>query len=286
MNTTEIKVTITAVAHRKENGWSILKTDICDCFGVVPWEPEPGDQLILNGSFSDGKMGNQEFKFKQVQVHIETDPRALLDLACSLTKGFGPKKADMIWNSFGDLWESEEIFTLKGVNIEMASAWYITLSRMMIQRAQMESIAYLVAKGCSVTMATAAYKVWESSTVAVIDKDCFQLAGLKGYGFKAVDGDIRLNFGIEDDDPRRLDACILYCMDVLTDYGNTIVELYKLLDSTRELVPATETKVIDGIRRLQDNAKVVQMDPESIALNCDHSHEFEIYEYYKENYAV
>ena len=85
------------------------------------------------------------------------------------------------------------------------------------------AVAALMGKGCTMNMACKAWSKWGVSTLGVVNADPFRLAELDGYSFRDVDLKVRANYGIGDDDKRRIRAGVLYSLRRLTDPGDTVV---------------------------------------------------------------
>lgn len=222
--------------------WFILDTDQGTCKGNMPWRPKPKERLKLEGDYSVYQ-GKREFKFKSAQLDLPTDSRGLLRYVCELASGVGEALEMQIWELKGEAWseiEEGEVPRLKGKSydnfikaIEIAEG----------DRAKGETIAQLMSAGCTINMANAAYEKWEKNTMGVVSSDPYRLAELPKYGFGDVDNKIRYHFGIEDGDPRRIRAAVIYVLRQITQGGSTLVnwdELFsaciKHLDGFNDLI--------------------------------------------------
>jgi len=108
-----------------------------------------------------------------------------------------------------------------------------------------------MSKGATPAMAAAAWAMWGADMVGVVTSNCYRLAELPNYGFMAVDKEIRLAFGIGDNDPRRLEAAVLYCMGQLTEDGNTAISWPELnAEITRRLGGVDGALVVAVIQRM------------------------------------
>ena len=90
-------------------------------------------------------------------------------------------------------------------------------------------------------------------------------------------------FGIADDDPRRIDAGIMYCMGVLTERGNTVVTWYELANECANKLPQISDNVIAAhvADFFKTGALVGFSSTQSISLAQHYRAEKDIYNYVK-----
>ncbi len=212
------------------------------CKGSVPWQLDKGDMLILSGEWKPDAQRPERphaFCFTDVRPDIPTNPRALLAYACDLTKGIGPAKEEAIWNAYGAEWPStsQGLAKVSGLRKAARDEWTITLERLVTERHKADAIAWLMGHGCTHTMAAAAWVRWGREIQGRVAKNPYALTELPGWGFAAVDGDIRKSLGIADDDPRRADAALVYVVGIETkNTGSTIVSVDQVRRAVQDLV--------------------------------------------------
>ena len=103
-------------------------------------------------------------------------------------------------------------------------------------------------------MANAAYDAWEKDAPGIVNADCYRLASLSGYSFKTVDENIRRNFDIADDDPRRIRAGITYAMEQGTESGSTVVNMWSHFNACQKLLPNIGDELIkDQVNAMFDS---------------------------------
>ena len=274
----ELKVTVDYLTYQNDKNWCILKTNIGEAVGVVPWKPKVGDALILSGLWVPKSNGSKQFKFSDVSVHVETDPRSLLTLACSTAKGFGEKKAEAIWETYGADWLNHPgLEQVSGISSAMYNEWSLVIERISPQREQYDTTSYLMGKGCTMTMANAAWKEWEDETLGIVNDNCYRLCELPHFGFSYVDEKVRQNFGITDRDPRRLDACILYVLKEATGRGDTVANLADLHGDTKSHIPVTFDQFEESVKRLVEAEYAVLVNDSCLSLFFDYQYEINIY---------
>jgi len=206
--------TILSTRVRKPNGWGVWETDRGTIKGTIPWEPSQGELLSLSGVWETSRFtGKPEFALTSARVHIETDPRALLHYACTISYGLGPAREDEIWLLYGENWQQARDLTgLSGLSRAVVPEWQLTLDRIQIERARFDAVSWLIAHGCTDNLACAAFARWEEQTIPTIQADPYRLAELPRYGFVSIDAAVAPAFGIGRDDPRRHRAALRYAL--------------------------------------------------------------------------
>lgn len=217
---------ITKVIYTSKAYWRILSTDKGKALGVIRFDVQPGDELILDGDWARSDYsGTMEFKFKSAASNIPTDPRALLTYAASITKGLGERKEAEIWAAFGADWQQHPYLErIKGISETTRFHWQDTLRRIVEQSQMAASIAFFLSKHLTLNMANAAWEKWKDQSTGIVMADPYILATLPHYGFHAADA-LRQYFGISDLDPRRADACALYSVAESAALGDTAPSL-------------------------------------------------------------
>ena len=108
-------------------------------------------------------------------------------------------------------------------------------------------------------MAEDAYAAWGADTAGVVSADCYRLAELPGYSFRTVDENIRRNFGIEDEDPRRIKSAISYVLRQETEDGSTAVNCRRHLTACQKLLVNIGDEFITYARPLIQGSVEVPM---------------------------
>jgi hypothetical protein len=283
-------VQIERVLYKKpDSPFCLLKTNPCAtgegaqavrglvCKGNLDFEVQEGDRLQLEGYFETYN-GEQQFRFRSAMPSLPVDLAALLHYAVSITKGLGETREAQIWSKYGDLWVTAETLEIDGIPERTQFAWADTLRKLREQGAQTQAITFLMSKGSTLTMANAAWAAWKENTIGIVNGDFYQLAQLPHYGFKTVDERIRPFFQIEDDDPRRLAACILYVIGDLGSSGDTMIERETLEANVNVLVPSTADTMLAALLALRDKGEVILPDNDTVAMASDWKNEEAVYE--------
>lgn len=241
---------------QKENGWGVFMTDHGKVVGIIDWKVREGDEVTLIGRRERSKFdGRMEIIIEHAKPKIDLNPRALLDYCCSITKGFGESKADEIWQTYGTSWRDDPDLTfIGGLSSKARSEWTQTLEQLDERIHEAQAAAWLMERGLTIKFAMSAYAMWGKDTIAKVQADPYILANLPGRGFVEVDA-LRGRFGIGDDDPRRLEAALLYCLGKATQ-GDTAAETRELIGQACLVVPFGEGEAMDALWRLQERCEV------------------------------
>jgi hypothetical protein len=271
--------TVEKIAYQKaDSDWYILKTSRGVAKGVIKFEVAINDQLELIGEWQLSQFsGANEFTFKAAQLYVPQDIRALLTYAITLTKGLGPATEQVIWDAFGEDWQQHDLGGIPGITANARAAWLETLERIKLQQEQAKAIAFLLGKGCTIGMASAAWGLWRETTISVTSKDCYSLTELPHYGFSYVDNDIRRAFGIGDADPRRIEAATLYVIGKLRGEVGTMIGRGAVIAELFKIVPEQLGVFDQAVQKLADADKLF-VDGDSIAMAEDYENENKIWE--------
>jgi len=249
------------------------------CKGDMPWRPRPQERLRLTGSYTVYQ-GKRQFKFSEAMLNLPTDARGMLHYVCSLAKGVGAAMEDAIWQARGADWpdiEEGEIPRLAGkVYHSLMQAIELAES----DRRKSLTIAELMRAGCTVNMATAAFELWGGNALGVVKDDPYRLAELPHYGFADVDGDIRIHYGITDDDPRRIRAAVVYVLRQLTGSGSTVVHWEQLHSACIAKLGGFGTLIVEQVRAMFAEGTLRGFErSRNVSLASDYKNELTIWEF-------
>jgi len=141
---------------------------------------------------------------------------------------------EKIWEIYGEDWRKLEMDKIPRMNVKLFNEFHIALEKLEMNKLQSDSIAFLMSKGCSINFASAAWKYFEGNTMEKVSADPFALTYVPRYGFKDVDNGVRQNFGITDQDPRRIVAAILYSIKMLGESNGHTTVIWKELIATTQ----------------------------------------------------
>lgn len=221
----QLQVTVEQILFPKEGqegSWFMLRTNQGVVKGKLSWRPRELEVLSLSGEYVEYK-GEQQFKFNSAKLSLPSDSRAQLNYVCERTKGIGPELTAAIWEAMGEHWRELSRGEIKGLSDRAYNNFKEQIQAFETDSEKAETVSWLESKGASAAMANAAWAGWGNATMGIVNSDCFRLAELPGFSFKAVDMKVRQNFGIADDDRRRLRSGIIYALNQLTSDGSTVI---------------------------------------------------------------
>ena len=264
----------------KGGDFYILQTNLGKCVGAMKKRPEPGERLSLTGEWQANR-GEREWKFTAATPNVPTNPRDMLEYAATRAKGIGPAMVTMLWERYGADWQQFEAGAVPGLSETKAAALREAVNLMTVEAEKSKAIGWLMGKGASLIMATAAFERWKGETIGVAMGNCYRLADLDGFSFVHVDGKIRESFGIALDDRKRIRAAILYRLRQLTNGGSTVVEWKSVKGVVIALVgPHLVRAVAEECRDLFKEGRLVGFEEsQGIALRADYDAEVGIMEY-------
>ena len=219
------------------------------CKGSMAWQPGEMETLALVGDWCVYK-GERQFQFKTAKLTLPLDPRGQLHYVCRRAHGIGPAMEEAIWNCAGENWRKLEFGAIRKMTAAAFRSFTEQTALFDANAEKAEIISYLENKGCSEAMAAAAYDAWGKDAAGVVNNNCFRLAELPGFSFKTVDENVRRNFDIADDDPRRLCSAVEYAVDQECADGSTALDCWRHFSACQKLLPNIGDDLI--VRTVQD----------------------------------
>lgn len=236
----------------------IVRCDIGTVKGKLSHIPKAGECLTLDGKWEVSSFNGQpEFTFFHASVFVPQDERSLLKYACEITKGFGPAMEDKIWDKCGEEWRRVKLADgIGGLTPSRLAAFQDTIRFLEVNAEKTKAIAWLCSIGCTLKMAEAAFERWKIKTIELVQANCYILAKLPTYGFSDIDTHIRLHFGIERNDERRITACLNYYIAQLSQ-ENTVVDWNELFTRVSKAIDADPKAISDCCRSLFACGKLI-----------------------------
>lgn len=284
----ELEITVERVLYPAETvedaRWFVLacqdtqKQSIV-CKGEMAWRPRVDERLKLKGSYVNYQ-GKRQFAFKEAMLNIPTDPRGLLKYVCSMAKGVGPTLEEVIWETLGADWPSIKENDIPRLSAKAYDAFISAMQLADEERDKSRIISELIHVGATINMATAAYELWKHDTLGVVKDNPYRLAELPHYGFADVDGEIRINYGIEDADPRRIRAAIVYVLRQITSSGSTVVAWEQLHPACIAKLGGYSGLIVEQVREMFQEGTLKGFEASrNVSLAGDYKNEFTIWEF-------
>lgn len=190
------------------------------------------------------------------EVIIPTRQGVIAYLSSGQIKGIGPKTAEKIYDTFGNMAlevldkTPDRLLEISGISeakLKKITSSYLT------NRLARDVIAFLAPYGISPNRAVRLYKEYGSNTLDIVKNHPYQLCELSGIGFKTAD-QIARDIGIDRLSTERVDNGILYALMEAESKGHLCMEKHafvkaclKLLDTpqlTEEMIANRAVRLI------------------------------------------
>jgi exodeoxyribonuclease V alpha subunit len=222
-----LEAVVQSIVYRNpETDWSVLRVQINageDAVVTGHTAARPGQGVRALGDWKKDKQGRVNFESSQIAAFNPNTPEGVeAFLGSGVIKGLGPATAKRIVGEFGAdalrvlSEEPESIKKITGIGKRKAEriiqGWadHQGLSGIM---------AFLHSQGLPSGLCRRIFKAYGSEAVAAIKGDPYKLTEIRGIGFKVADS-IGLKMGVSKNNPRRLDAGILYALQDLNNAGH------------------------------------------------------------------
>jgi len=262
-----IQGAISAVVYQNyENGYSILRLNLgagetVTVVGTIPM-PAVGERLMVTGRWANHPSYGRQFEAEFLERLLPQSISEILGYLSSRTiKGIGPKTAARIVERFGDQTlqimerEPERLSEVPGISREKAAEIGQAFQLQVGMRQIMEFFAvhHLPAE-----LAVRTYKLYGDNTVELLYDDPYLLMddGLEAP-FGAVDH-FAIELGVAGDDPRRVEAGILFELNYNLTVGHSFLPREKLSAATAQLLSIDQEPVQKGIDRLLETDRLIQ----------------------------
>ena len=278
--------TVAAVVYQNyDNGYAVLRLACggshVTVVGTIPL-PVVGEMLMVTGKWSSHSNFGRQFEAEFLERML---PQSALEiqryLAGRAIKGIGPVMAARIVEHFGDQTllvlerEPEKLALVPGISLEKARNFGAEFRRQAGLRQLME---FFTLHHLPTELAVRAYKLYGEQTVELLYDDPYLLMdeGLDAP-FGAVDR-FAIELGIAADDPRRIEAGILFELHYNLGAGHTFLPRDKLIAATAHVLTVDPESVAEGLRRLHEGERLVCQNLANIDIvYLPHLHEAEVY---------
>ena len=274
MNEQELEIlqgVISAVVYQNyENGYAVLRLNVgggqnVTVVGTIPL-PAAGERLMVTGKWSNHSSYGRQFEAEFLErLMPQTSMEILSYLSSRIIKGIGPKTAARIVQHFGDetllIMEREpaRLAEISGISAEKAKLIGEEFQQRVGMRQLME---FFTMHQLPAELAVRTYKLYGEQTVELLYDDPYLLMdeGLDAP-FGAVDR-FAVDLGVAGNDPRRIEAGILFELKYNLSAGHSFLPEEKLVVATAQLLSVAPESVAEGVTRL---AEVGRLDRDRLA---------------------
>ena len=262
-----IQGVISAVVFQNyENGYAVLRLNTgsgqpVTVVGTIPL-PAPGERLMVTGRWSSHSSYGRQFEAEFLERLLpQTSMEILSYLSGRIIKGIGPKTAARIVQHFGDQTllimerQPERLAEISGISREKAR----TIGEEFRLRVGMRQLMeFFTQHQLPAELAVRTYKLYGEQTVELLYDDPYLLMdeGLDAP-FHAVDR-FAIELGVAGDDPRRVQAGLLFELNYNLAAGHAFLPEEKLLAATCQLLSVEESAARQGLNTLLEHDKLVR----------------------------
>ena len=246
------------VYQNYENGYSVLRLrdqnqQTITVVGTIPL-PAVGERLMVTGRWSSHPNYGKQFEAEFLErLMPETAPEIISYLSSRIIKGIGPVMAGRIVSRFGEETlrimerQPERLAEVPGISAAKAKQIGQDFLQQVGLRHLMEFFAlhHLPAE-----LAVVTYRLYGEGAIDMLYEDPYLLTdeGLDAP-FGAVDH-FAVELGITADDPRRVDAGVLFELRYNLTAGHSFLPKEKLIDATAQLLSIPLDTVRRSVTRL------------------------------------
>ena len=258
---------ISAVVYQNyDNGYAVLRLSVgggqtVTVVGTIPM-PSVGERLMVTGKWSTHSSYGRQFEAEFLErLMPQTSMEILSYLGSRVIKGIGPRMAARIVERFGDQTllimerEPERLAEVSGISREKAK---VIGEEFRLQVGMRHLMEFFAMHHLSAELAVRTYKLYGESTIELLYDDPYLLMedGLEAP-FSAVDK-FAIELGVAGDDPRRVEAGILFELSYNLSAGHSFLPLDKLVAATAQLISVDAQTVIEGMNRLLEADRLVK----------------------------
>ena len=258
---------ISAVVYQNyENGYAVLRLNVgggqsVTVVGTIPL-PAVGERLMVTGKWSNHSSYGRQFEAEFLERMLpQTAMEILSYLSSRVIKGIGPRMAARIVDLFGNETlavmerEPERLAEVPGISREKAR---VIGEEFKLQVGMRQLMEFFAVHHLPAELAVRTYKIYGDQTVELLYDDPYLLMdeGLEAP-FGAVDR-FAIELGVAGDDPRRVEAGILFELNYNLSAGHSFLPEEKLVAATCQLLSVDAESVRDGIGRLLEFDRLVK----------------------------
>ncbi len=254
------------VFQNYENGYAVLRLRVSPAetvtvVGTVPL-PAVGERLMVTGKWASHATYGKQFEAEFLErLMPQTTTDILQYLSSRAIKGIGPKIAARIVEHFGDQTlvvmerESARLSEVSGISDAKAQA---IGEEFRLQFGMRHLMEFFALHQLPAELAVKTYKLYGETTVELLYDDPYLLMdeGLDAP-FGAVDR-FAIELGVDADDPRRVDAGILFELRYNLSAGHSFLPEDKLAAATAQLLNVDNATVRESIGRLLELQRLVR----------------------------
>ena len=274
------------VFQNYDNGYAVLRLSCDDgqtvtVVGTIPL-PTVGERLMVTGKWSNHSSYGRQFDAEFLErLMPQSAPDILRYLSSRSVKGIGPKLAARIVHRFGEntlqIMEREPIRLSEVSGISEAKALAIG-ETFRLQVGIRQLMEFFALHHLPAELAVRTYKIYGEQTIDLLYDDPYLLMDDELEApFGAVDR-FAIELGVSADDPRRVEAGILFELNYNLNAGHVFLPEEKLTLATAQLLNVGTDTVDKALQALTDIGRLVRQQLAGMqVIYLDRLHEAEVY---------
>ena len=250
---------VSAVVYQNyENGYAVLRLNLgggqtVTVVGTIPL-PAVGEKLMVTGKWSNHPSYGRQFEAEFLERLMPQTAMEILNyLSSRVIKGIGPRMAARIVERFGAETlavmerEPERLAEVAGISREKARS---IGEEFRLQVGMRQIMEFFALHHLPAELAVRTYKRYGDSTMELLYDDPYLLMDEELEAeFGAVD-QFAIALGVAGDDPRRVEAGILFELSYNLTGGHSFLPEDKLIAATARLLTVEEDTVKQAVARL------------------------------------
>lgn len=260
-----ISGTVAAVVFQnQENGYAVIKLDseeggLITVVGTIP-VPVAGERLIVTGKWSTHANYGRQFEAEFLERMLPDSSKEILAyLSSRAVRGIGPKTAEKIVAAFGEdslkiLERAPERLTeISGISMKKALEMGASFRQQVGVR---HLIEFLAAYHIPAETAVQLYRAYGGRAMELVQENPYLLTQPQfGAGFSSADT-LALELGFDGNDPRRVEAGVLFELRHNLGNGHSFLPKDKLTAATASLLELEAAEVEEAMDRLCELGRI------------------------------
>lgn len=263
--------TVLKVKHKNEETlWAILEVELAgsrlgntqtaEAVGDLA-HACPGEQVEMTGRWKLNPRYGRQFEVESVKLSLPFSAEGIEKyLIHNKAKGIGPKMARRLVEAFGPATfdviehEPEKLKAVEGIGRkrieEMTRAWKEHQEDRRVE-------TFLLSHGVTPAYVPRVRRAWGEQTVARVTADPYRLAHeVYGFGFKKAD-EVAKKLGIVSDDPRRVQAGLVYVLSEAQGEGHLYLPMTALVEQASSYLGVHRGQIEHNIELLRHEGRLV-----------------------------
>lgn len=259
---------ISAVIYHNDNFTVLSDVYNNKIRGIFLEDPKSlvGEKVTFYGEWEDHPKYGKGFSF----IGLKYDTSDIFHFLSTMIKGVGNKMAKEIVSKFGDRTEEvieknpSRLLEINGIKAkkmgQIVDSWK--------KHKHLQHLSNTLSPlGVSMNLIAKLHDAWGDKTVEKLKENPYIMTSLKGIGFKKAD-EVARKMGKSENDPKRIEACIIYCFEkYMTDSGHSVImkdEIYsnfsnEIKTDNQNFTPS-QIDFESGIARLVKNKLLIEYE--------------------------